>query len=1433
MNVGIKNAERVRLTKKNTKMFFSDVEGNRYSYNVDVDRYLGEGSSCICYEVTVYKDGSDWGQKRVLKQFYPEPKLYEIDVEMTGIQLDIKGYTEDCTKSQNKELSHLGIAFEKAVHRQMELSNKEKLSEFIVKPDLWYFENETKYILYESDYGQSLNLKDINSIEEFINKMYELAFGLQQLHKQGILYMDLKPSNILVSGGGKIKLFDFDASINMENLSEIHARDIRCDAEHPGLTAPELREMVQGEFEQNKKLFLNEKVDIYSFGAILFSFFFDRYPEEKDWESGEYRKKISELFNGRYRGELTDEEIMLLNRIIWKCIQKFSGRYSCTEELLKDLKNLKDSVNTPIAKRRRVYHRVSGQLQSACVMDGYPLSKYRRKADNEWILDSLIIGNDEMGDAFLSNIFGCTQMLDTKNVIRIAVSAAEEKMKQYIEKWPLLAETSGIFLNDVLMGTEKLGKSAELNLEITKSPFAEMRFYEWNIQMDPLGFMEHLEQSENISWIIVCDSELAYNKKTAEKIAEKASENTENIFIGYLDDRGDGYDLRHSEKRYGNVELLPFGCNNKYTEKELKFDKGIRKQAFLLHRYYMREWNECANAKTVEQNFRSEAYNIRSSLSSVLSIPYKLESIGIKTLGSNAAEEYKKLVLDKNCPDKSPRERAKAQTRFNQLIYLEHRRWMCFMVTEGYRKPEEKALKQYAFRGTNDQRNKTDKLHPCICDCGKENGICLDRLPHEAWTGEIQSHDELDELDTMSVQFHRLCNRRIDQLVKNGEFAAAFRKLERAMKSENCQNSDYELLNSVKMIGQKMLDNESNINQLWEKICTVFNETIEIRNKKSGIHTTEVKNAFDALKNMMRVVKERNSYHDYKSSDRTILEILPLLLIYDQSIRRIHKPVAGKTWQNIASSLIIEPEELYLYTDEPACLEIELMRSFLEKERGVMKGKSIVVKTMDDLKKLKITQTTVKSVLDITGLSAEEVYKVINMENIKKLPLIIFKNGKICSLNGKTEADYYSGIRRHLSVAETFRLYHAKIHSEDSQNHMLALASNYENLWSAYLKMNSFRYKILVEILNQIEAKHYWKLEKKESTEKYEFEKKSVSHAMIQDAGIDKLLSELRKDKWIENGYCIPDAGKVGGVSVKTKYPEVLQCFEKMFKAIETYPYMHGFVYMKTYRTPLTGEPSIKTLYYIYDETLLVDEIVMNKRVLKDNVNDKKENARKDTCRREVLEKAFEIMGAERNKQKDGMIIEGYGNNSDIFLSDVPGEESKFQIKFVYQNRATKECLMKEGNILEAYVYYTIWKNVFVDDVQLNTAFTWDAESSQEALVRGAITNEIDLVCTKNMQTYFISCKQSMPKTEYLQEIKYFADYFGIDGKAILVTSNGGTSGKQDRNDANLIASRSQKMQVYYIDRKMMGDDINDMRQGYLLKYIQNIFDGKRDWKDI
>ena len=105
MSVGIKNAERIRLTGEKRNIHFLDAAGKPYTYLMTVDRFLGEGSTCICYDVTVHKTPDDPGQKRVLKQFYPLPMKNELDITMDGLELNISGYTDDPETTHHKEIT--------------------------------------------------------------------------------------------------------------------------------------------------------------------------------------------------------------------------------------------------------------------------------------------------------------------------------------------------------------------------------------------------------------------------------------------------------------------------------------------------------------------------------------------------------------------------------------------------------------------------------------------------------------------------------------------------------------------------------------------------------------------------------------------------------------------------------------------------------------------------------------------------------------------------------------------------------------------------------------------------------------------------------------------------------------------------------------------------------------------------------------------------------------------------------------------------------------------------------------------------------------------------------------------------------------------------------------------------------------------------------
>ena len=93
-----------------------------------------------------------------------------------------------------------------------------------------------------------------------------------------------------------------------------------------------------------------------------------------------------------------------------------------------------------------------------------------------------------------------------------------------------------------------------------------------------------------------------------------------------------------------------------------------------------------------------------------------------------------------------------------------------------------------------------------------------------------------------------------------------------------------------------------------------------------------------------------------------------------------------------------------------------------------------------------------------------------------------------------------------------------------------------------------------------------------------------------------------------------------------------------------------------------------------------------------------------------------------------------------------------------------------------------------------------------------------------SMQTFFIFCRPYTPRQSLLYELKSLASEFGINGKAILITTD----------TSETLAARSRQMNVYYIDREMLGgENIATLAQARLEKYLGNIFAGVREWKVI
>ncbi len=101
-------------------------------------------------------------------------------------------------------------------------------------------------------------------LEEGRNIAIKLAQAAAALHRAGIIHRDIKPDNVILEGGGALKLIDLGV-VRIPGLEDFPPEDI------PGTAAYMAPEMFAGEPG-------NEATDIYALGVTLFRAFTGEYP---------------------------------------------------------------------------------------------------------------------------------------------------------------------------------------------------------------------------------------------------------------------------------------------------------------------------------------------------------------------------------------------------------------------------------------------------------------------------------------------------------------------------------------------------------------------------------------------------------------------------------------------------------------------------------------------------------------------------------------------------------------------------------------------------------------------------------------------------------------------------------------------------------------------------------------------------------------------------------------------------------------------------------------------------------------------------------------------------------------------------------------------------------------------------------------------------
>jgi serine/threonine protein kinase len=120
-------------------------------------------------------------------------------------------------------------------------------------PRDWRFRIRKVHLLLDYVNGKTLDTMQNLSIPRLVQLFERVSAGMVHMHRRGVYHADLKPNNLMLGRGGEVKILDF-------GLAWIKGEPKRRVQGTPEYMAP----------EQAKHCVVNERTDIYNFGATMY-----------------------------------------------------------------------------------------------------------------------------------------------------------------------------------------------------------------------------------------------------------------------------------------------------------------------------------------------------------------------------------------------------------------------------------------------------------------------------------------------------------------------------------------------------------------------------------------------------------------------------------------------------------------------------------------------------------------------------------------------------------------------------------------------------------------------------------------------------------------------------------------------------------------------------------------------------------------------------------------------------------------------------------------------------------------------------------------------------------------------------------------------------------------------------------------------------------
>ena len=322
-------------------------------------------------------------------------------------------------------------------------------------------EEGRSFIAMEYVEGQSLRGKLEQGpleTEEALDIAIQVAEGLDEAHKKGIIHRDIKSANIMVTKKGQAKIMDF-------GLAKVKGGTLLTrEGTTLGTVAYMSPEQAQGEE-------VDHRTDIWSLGVVLYEMLSGRIPFKGDHEASILYSVVHEEPKPlkAFKPDLPAE----LQQIVSRALKKNpDARYSSAAEVLKDLRKYRDSLRAEemgafsLKHSLRLIRKPKVAIPAAVILLAIALSAvwyFNRRAKIRWAKETLLPRIEEI---IMAENPGRENLIDAFKLVR--------KAEKYISGNPKLSELASKCAVNISIDTSPPG--ARISLKKYSAPENEWEY---------------------------------------------------------------------------------------------------------------------------------------------------------------------------------------------------------------------------------------------------------------------------------------------------------------------------------------------------------------------------------------------------------------------------------------------------------------------------------------------------------------------------------------------------------------------------------------------------------------------------------------------------------------------------------------------------------------------------------------------------------------------------------------------------------------------------------------------------------------------------------------------------------------------------------------------------------------------------------------------